>query len=293
MIWKHREVHDMIRIFTDTAANLTPELLQQYSIGALPLTYQVDGKEPEGEFDGPAYYDAMRAGAEVKTSMVNPRATQQALEKVLDAGDDVLYLGISGGISGSCWSVGLAAEELMVKYPERKLRVIDSRGASLGEGMIAVEAAKLAQQGASMDELVAHVRRLRSRMRQFFVVDDLKYLRKGGRISGSAKLAGTILQIKPILKGDEEGKIVLQDKVRGKARAVTALANLYAQLCTDKRQTVGIAHADCPADALRLHSLLHERGHEGEILTVCYEPVTGAHVGPGALALFFLGEAWR
>ena len=145
----------------------------------------------------------------------------------------------------------------------------------------------------AMEELVECVRSMRSRMQQFFVVDGLKYLHKGGRISGGAKLAGTILNIKPILQGDEEGKIVLRSKVRGKSRAIEELANLYVQFCNDPTQTIGLAHADCPADMLRLHSLLREKGHTGEILTVCYEPVTGSHVGPGALALFFMGEAWR
>ena len=181
----------------------------------------------------------------------------------------------------------------MAKYPGRQLRVIDSRGASLGEGLIPIEVAKRAQAGATMEELVECVRSMRSRMQQFFVVDDLKYLHKGGRISGGAKLAGTILNIKPILQGDEEGKIVLRSKVRGKSRAIEELANLYVQFCNDPTQTIGLAHADCPADMLRLHSLLREKGHTGEILTVCYEPVTGSHVGPGALALFFMGEAWR
>ena len=283
----------MIRVFTDTAANLPPEVLEKYDIRTLPLTYRVDGELPEGEFDGPAYYDAIRGGAEVKTAMVNPQDTAEGMEPVLAAGDDLLYIGISGGISGTCWSVGLAADELMAKYPGRQLRVIDSRGASLGEGLIPIEVAKRAQAGATMEELVECVRSMRSRMQQFFVVDDLKYLHKGGRISGGAKMAGTILNIKPILQGDEEGKIILRSKVRGKNRAIEELANLYAQFCNDPTQTIGLAHADCPADMLRLHSLLREKGHTGEILTVCYEPVTGSHVGPGALALFFMGEAWR
>ena len=166
----------MIRVFTDTAANLPPEVLEKYHIRTLPLTYRVDGELPEGEFDGPAYYDAIRGGAEVKTAMVNPQDTAEGMEPVLAAGDDLLYIGISGGISGTCWSVGLAADELMAKYPGRQLRVIDSRGASLGEGLIPIEVAKRAQAGATMEELVECVRSMRSRMQQFFVVDDLKYL---------------------------------------------------------------------------------------------------------------------
>ena len=283
----------MIRVFTDTAANLPPEVLEKYHIRTLPLTYRVDGELPEGEFDGPAYYDAIRGGAEVKTAMVNPQDTAEGMEPVLAAGDDLLYIGISGGISGTCWSVGLAADELMAKYPGRQLRVIDSRGASLGEGLIPIEVAKRAQAGATMEELVECVRSMRSRMQQFFVVDDLKYLHKGGRISGGARLAGTLLQVKPILRGDEEGKIVVYEKVRGKKKALEALANIYAQTMNDPEATIGIAHADAPADALHLQSLLRDRGAKGEIIHVCYEPVTGSHVGPGALALFFMGEAWR
>lgn len=285
----------MVRIFTDTAANLPMKTLEELDIRAVPLTYEVDGAEPDYsiDFNGPAFYEAMRKGAEVKTSMVNPQTAAQAIEKCLESGEDVLYMGISGGISGSCWGVGLQCKELAEKYGAERVRVLDTRGASLGEGLVVIETAKLAKEGKSLPELEAFARGLCARMQQFFVVDDLKYLHKGGRISGGAKLAGTILNIKPILQGDEEGKIVLRSKVRGKNRAIEELANLYAQFCNDPTQTIGLAHADCPADMLRLHSLLREKGHTGEILTVCYEPVTGSHVGPGALALFFMGEAWR
>ena len=130
-------------------------------------------------------------------------------------------------------------------------------------------------------------------MQQFFVVDDLKYLHKGGRISGGARLAGTLLQVKPILRGDEEGKIVVYEKVRGKKKALEALANIYAQTMNDPEAPSGIAHADAPADALHLQSLLRDKGAKGEIMHVCYEPVTGAHVGPGTVALFFYSEEWR
>ena len=279
----------MIRVFTDTAANLPPEVLEKYHIRTLPLTYRVDGELPEGEFDGPAYYDAIRGGAEVKTAMVNPQDTAEGMEPVLAAGDDLLYIGISGGISGTCWSVGLAADELMAKYPGRQLRVIDSRGASLGEGLIPIEVAKRAQAGATMEELVECVRSMRSRMQQFFVVDDLKYLHKGGRISGGAKLAGTILNIKPILQGDDEGKIVQCGKTRGRKQSLTALADFYEKLAADKTEEIGIAHADDEAGAQFLLDALRQRGFTGECLTVCYEPVTGSHVGPGTVALFFQG----
>ena len=285
----------MVQIFTDTAANLPMKLLEEYGIRSVPLTYEVDGVEPDHsiDFNGPAFYEAMRKGAEVKTSMVNPQKAAQAMEESLQAGLDVLYLGISGGISGSCWGVGVQCRELAEKYGEDRIAVLDTRGASLGEGMVVIETAKRAGARESLSQLVEFAKSRCACMQQFFVVDDLKYLRKGGRISGGARLAGTLLQVKPILRGNEEGKIVVYDKVRGKKKALEALAEIYDKTVDDRSAPIGIAHADAPADALHLQSLLRARGATGEILHVCYEPVTGSHVGPGALALFFMGEAWR
>lgn len=285
----------MVRIFTDTAANLPMKILEELDIQTVPLTYEVDGVEPDYsiDFNGPAFYEAMRKGAEVKTSMVNPQAAAQAIEQCLERGEEVLYLGISGGISGSCWGVGLQCEELAEKYGPGRVTVVDTRGASLGEGLVVIETARLAKEGKSFSELEAFARSRCARMQQFFVVDDLKYLHKGGRISGGARLAGTLLQVKPILRGDEEGKIVVYEKVRGKKKALEALANIYAQAMDDPAAPIGIAHADAPADALHLQSLLRDKGAKGEIVHVCYEPVTGAHVGPGTVAMFFYSEEWR
>ena len=198
----------MVRIMTDNAANLPKALLEQYGIGELCLTYTVDGEPADtaAEFDGRSFYDAMRRGAVVQTSMVTPDAARQGMEPHLVNGDDVLYVGLSGGVSGTCWGVGLVARELAEQYPERKIRVLDSRGASLGEGLIVLEAARLAAEGRVLEEIVVRCEELCGKMRQHFMVDDLKFLRKGGRISGSAALAGTLLQIKPILQGDEDAR---------------------------------------------------------------------------------------
>ena len=159
--------------------------------------------------------------------------------------------------------------------------------------MVVIETARLAREGKSLEELEKFARGLCACMQQFFVVDDLKYLHRGGRISGGARLAGTLLQVKPILRGNEEGKIVMHSKVRGKKKALEALADIYAQTVHDPHTPIGIAHADAPADALHLQTLLRGKGAQGEILHVCYEPVTGAHVGPGTVAMFFFGREWR
>lgn len=285
----------MVRIMTDNAANLPPELREQYNIRELRLTYTVDGRLIDGSapFDGHDFYEAMRRGAEVKTSMISPAAARDAIEPALAAGDDVLFLGISGGVSGTCWGVGLIAQELTAEYPGRRVQVLDTRGASLGEGLVVLEAAQMAQQGADMDTIIARAETLCGKMRQHFMVDDLKFLRKGGRLSGAAALAGTLLQIKPILQGDENGKIVVRTKERGRKKAMDTLVSLYNELVEDKSAPVGLSHAAAPAEALHLTTLLRQSGCTGPILTVCHEPVTGAHVGPGMLAMYFYSPTWR
>ncbi len=285
----------MVRVMTDNAANLPQELRAQYGITELCLTYTIDGEPVDvtAPFDGYAYYEAMRKGAEVKTSMITPLAAREAMEPVLAAGDDVLYVGLSGGVSGTCWGVSVVAQELQERFPDRDIRVLDTRGASLGEGLIVLEAAHMAQQGADMDAIAARVRELSGKMRQHFMVDDLKFLRKGGRLSGAAALAGTLLQIKPILQGDPEGKIVVLCKERGRKKAMDQLIRLYNDMVEDKSAPVGISHAAAPAEALHLTTALRASGCTGEILSVCHEPVTGAHVGPGMLALYFYSPTWR
>lgn len=285
----------MIRVMTDNAANLPPELRAQYGITELCLTYTIDGEpvDTSAPFDGHTFYEAMRRGAEVKTSMITPAAAREAMEPVLAAGDDVLYIGLSGGVSGTCWGVGVVAQELREQFPQRDIRVLDTRGASLGEGLIVLEAAEMAQKGADMDTIAARVQTLSGKMRQHFMVDDLKFLRKGGRLSGAAALAGTLLQIKPILQGDPEGKIVVLCKERGRKKATDKLVQLYQEMVEDKAAPVGISHAAAPAEALHLATALRQTGCTGEILSVCHEPVTGAHVGPGMLAVYFYSQSWR
>ena len=285
----------MVRIMTDNAANLPPELREQYNIREICLTYTVDGRLVDGSapFDGHDFYEALRRGAEVKTSMISPAAAREAIEPALAAGDDVLFLGISGGVSGTCWGVGLVAQELAAEYSGRRVQVLDTRGASLGEGLVVLEVAQLAQQGADMDAIVARAETLCGKMRQHFMVDDLKFLRKGGRLSGAAALAGTLLQIKPILQGDENGKIVVRTKERGRKKAMDTLIALYNELVEDKSAPVGISHAAAPAEALHLTTRLRQSGCTGPILSVCHEPVTGAHVGPGMLAVYFYSKTWR
>ena len=283
----------MTKLYTDTSANLPLALLREYDIAVIPFSYTVNGVaedyNEETDFDGKAFYDAMRRGAEVKTSMVNPATAAAFFERALAQGDDVLYVGMSGGISGTAHAAALAAEELREKYPHAKIMTIDTYAASLGEGLQVLEAAELLRAGRSFEEVGDRILARRPHMCQFFTVDDLNYLKRGGRISGATALIGTVLSIKPILRGDETGHIVSCGKVRGLKRAYAELANYYDTRALDKSESIGIAHADNAEGAEALLALLRDKGFTGECLNVVYEPVTGAHVGPGTVALFFYG----
>ena len=282
----------MFQIMTDTSANLPAELAAEKDVTVIPFPYFVNGArhtclDTEG-FDGKTFYGAMREGAEVTTSQINPQNYIDAMRPILQQGKDILFVGMSSGISGAYHSAELAAEELRAEFPERKIRLVDTIGASLGEGLLVLRAVRDKLAGLSLDAIYEKLMDLRHRLCNIFTVDDLKYLRKGGRLSNLSFIVGTILQIKPLLKGNEEGRIVAFAKLRGRKKALEELAKRYDEYVVNaEEQTIGIAHADCPEDAAYLIELLRRNHPPKDVLNVCYEPVTGSHVGPGTLALFF------
>ena len=282
----------MTQLFTDTSANLPVEIIDEYGIEVVPFSYTIDGVEyiPEREFDGKAFYAAMRAGSAVKTSMVNTGTFIDRFRTALDAGKDVLYIGMSGGISGTANAALMAKQELDEEYPDRKIIVIDTLAASLGEGLFVIKAAEQLKDGIALDKIEEDIRAQVPNMCQSFTVDDLKYLKNTGRVSGAAAIIGNVLSIHPILIGDYEGKIVVKAKVRGMKRTLDALAERYAELSLSKTETIGIAHADNEEGKAYLVQRLRDKGLTGKCLSVCYEPVTGSHVGPGTVALFFFGS---
>ena len=282
-------------IVTDTSANLPNHLLRGRDIRVLPFSYFMDGTEYvdlEGEdFDAAGFFAAMRAGTKVTTSQIPPQRYNECFEPLLKSGLDILFVSMSSGISGSFQSSRIAAAELCAAYPQRSIRCVDTLGASLGEGLLALRAADLRDEGKSMDEAADILETERVRMYQIFTVGDLKFLRATGRLSGVATILGTMLNIKPLLKGNEQGQIVLSGTVRGRHRVIEELAQRYDRYVTaPETQTVGVAHCDCRDDAERLVSLLQRNRPPKEILLVDYEPVTGSHLGPDSLALFFLGD---
>ncbi|MBR0039941.1 MAG: DegV family protein [Oscillospiraceae bacterium] len=279
-------------ILTDTSANLPEELLRRHEIRCIPYSFLIDGEEPEDfVFEGKRFYDDMRRGKVVTTSQISPARYADFFRAELALGHDVLFVSMSSGISGSYQSACIAAEELREAFPGRKLRLVDALGASLGEGLLVLWAVRCREKGKTLDETADELLARRCRMCQVFTVDDLRYLKRGGRLSNLAAAVGTVLQIKPLLKGDGEGKIVCFDKLRGRRRAIEAMAEKFSECAlAQPGQTVGIAHADCEKDAEYLISLLRRLRDRLDIMTVCYEPVTGSHVGPGTLALFFEGS---
>lgn len=282
-------------IVTDTSSNLQNSVVSEYSIKRIPFSYYVDGQEhtcmDTDSFDAEAYYAKIKSGVKVTTSQVTPQRFVENFEPILKEGKDILFVSMSSGISGSCSSAGIAANQLKEDYPDRKIEIVDTMAASLGEGLVAVEGAKLRDSGMDIEEAAQRLREMAVKMCQIFTVDDLMHLRRGGRLSNLSAIVGTVLQIKPLLKGDSEGKIVAFHKLRGRKRAIEALAERYDRLAVaPENQVVGIAHSACKKDAETLAELLKRNNPPKDIMLVDYEPVTGSHVGPGALALFFLGN---
>ena len=285
----------MFSIVTDTSSNLPTAYLQAENITVIPFTFHTESGEQScmdtASFDAKAFYTAMRNGEKVTTSQIPPQRFVDNIRPMLENGEDVLFVSMSSGISGSYASSKIAANQLAEEFPERKILTVDTYSASLAEGIVVMRAVECRKEGLSIDETYQILRALRHRIAQIFTVGDLRYLKRTGRLSNLEAAVGTVLQIKPLLKGDPQGKIVCFAKVRGRQRAIEEMAKRYEELVVSpETQTVCISHADCEADAQILASMLRRSKPPKDILIVDYEPVTGSHVGPGALALFFVSD---
>ena len=282
-------------IFTDSACDLKPELLSQWGVPYRSLTFRFDGDEKEYSNDDMSvvdFYDRMRAGGVAKTAAVNAEAFMEMFEGALKEGKDVLYLGFSSGLSTTYNSARIASIELKEKYPEAKIIVVDTLAASAGEGLMVYLTVEQKKSGATIEQAEAFARGLVARMGIWFTVDDLVYLKRGGRVSPTAAFVGNLLGIKPVLYMDNEGHLIPVSKIRGRRNAIAAMADKYTEKAVDKANgTVFISHSSCEADAKLLADMLKERhGVEVKVITDV-GPVIGAHSGPGTLALFFVADA--
>lgn len=283
-------------VFTDGCSNLPGRILTELNIRVLPCSYVFDG-EPgvyEGDidsFDSHTYYEKLRAGAEMKTSLLNSQLFVDHFRTALEAGEDVVYVGLSSGVSGTLQAAKIAAEELMEEFPERTVRVVDSLGAGFGPGLLACRAAELRNEGKTANEAGEILDEEVKHLLQIFTVDDLNFLKRTGRVSGATAAIGTILNIKPLLWGDPTGHIVALSKCRGRKKAIEAIVEIYRNRAIDaQNQRIAISHGDCLEEAQILADKVCQICKPKELIICPHEPFTGSHVGPGMLALFFFGE---
>ena len=281
-------------IFTDSACDLAPELLEEWGVPSVSLTFRFEDEDKEysnAEMPVKAFYDRMRAGGVAKTAAVNSSTFYEAFENVVKEGKDLLYIGFSSGLSATYSSAKNAAEDLAKAYPERKIITVDSLAASAGFGLLLYLTLEEKKNGASIEEAAAFAENIKLKICHWFTVDDLKYLKRGGRVSPAVALVGTVLGIKPILHVDNEGHLIKKGTVRGRKASVAALVDKFAELAENTSGgTVYICHGDCDEDVKLLEGILMERfGVKVDVVTYV-GPVLGAHAGPGVIALFFVGK---
>ena len=282
-------------IFTESTGDLTPALIEAADLRVLPMAFTLDGKEyrnyPDGrEMSAHDYYEKLRAGSLCTTSQVTMLEFQQAFTPVLEAGQDILYLAFSSGLSGTFQASKIAIESLLERFPERRIVSVDSLQASMGEGLFCYLVGKKRCQGADLDTAADYARQIAPQVCAWFTVDDLMFLKRGGRVSSAAAVAGTLLGIKPVLHVDEEGHLIPKEKVRGRRASLDALVKHFEATALDKTGgTVFISHGDCADDARYVIDKLRALGVK-EIEMGDIGPVIGAHSGPGTVALFWLGS---
>ncbi|MGN1306676.1 MAG: DegV family protein [Faecousia sp.] len=284
-------------VMTDSSADLTAELVEKLGLDVIPLSVNVGEKSfmnypDEREINSHDFYDMLRNGANAKTSAVNVDTFLNAMSVHLKAGKDVLYLGFSSGLSSTYGASEIAAQELRETYPDRKILTVDTLAASLGQGLLIYLTMQKVLAGATIEEAAAFAEENRLHLCHWFTVDDLFFLKRGGRVSAATALVGSALGIKPVLHVDNEGHLINVSKARGRKNSILALVDRMAQSAIEPaKQTIFISHGDCRDDAEFLAEEVCKRFGITDITINFVGPVIGAHSGPGTLALFFLGTA--
>ncbi len=283
-------------ITTDSTTDLPEEYYQKHHLNVLPLSYILDGEtycRGQKELPTDVFYDKMRNGSMPTTSQINPRMAREAFEPILKEGTDILHIAFSSGLSGSYNSTRIAAEELAEEYPLRKIIVVDSLCASLGEGLLLHKALEKKAEGLSVEETAKWCEAHKKNIVHSFTVDDLFHLYRGGRVSKTAAFLGTMLNLKPVLHVDDEGHLIPLSKVRGRKKSLQALVKAMEEQqgsYLGKNDIVFISHGDCLKDAEYVKSLVEEKFGIHSFIINSIGPVIGAHSGPGTLALFFMGD---
>ena len=281
-------------IYTDSACEIKPEVLKEWGVLYSCLTFHFNDSEKEysnDEMDIKTFYSKMRAGGIAKTSAVNTEVFLREFEKLLSEGKDILYIGFSSGLSPTYNSGRVAAEQLKEKYPERMIITVDTLAGSAGEGLIVYLTVKKKNEGATIEEAAAYAESIKLSICHYVTVDDLVYLKRGGRISPTVAFVGNTLGIKPLIYVDNNGKLINSGKVRGRKNAIAALLNKYSENAIDPAVgPVVIAHSDCIGEAQELADMLKAKhGVSVEFITDI-GTVIGAHTGPGTIVIFFVAK---
>ena len=283
-------------IFTDSSADFEQKMVEELGIEVLPLSFNMDGKTYQDwadnrDIDPAEFYKTLRGGSMSSTSQVNAEEFVQAFRPTLEDGKDVLYLGFSSGLSGTVNSGFIAAGELNEEFGQNRVKVVDTLAASLGQGLLVWYAAKMKAEGKSLDEVARWVEDNKLKLAHWFTVDDLNFLKRGGRLSGAAALFGTMLNIKPVLHVDDEGHLIAMEKVRGRRQSLTALVDQMEKTAKDPgKQIVFISHGDCLEDAQIVADDIKKRFGTKDFYINFIGPVIGSHAGPGTVALFFMAS---
>ena len=281
------------RIITDTCCDFPQEMYAQLGLIVTPLTLTFRGAEHNSFSEAflKDLYNGMRQGESGSTSAVNPDGWANAMEPVLAAGEDVLVMAFSSGLSTTYQSAVIAAQELSEKYPQRKIRVVDTLCASMGQGLLVWYACKKRDEGMDLDALADWCENNKANLCHWFTVDDLMHLKRGGRVNAATALVGTMLQIKPVMHVDDEGHLVKVTTARGRKASLQALAKKVAETgIPGANDTCFISHGDCIEDAEYVADLLKEKYGVKEVIISYVGAVIGSHAGPGTVALFFLGN---
>lgn len=281
------------KIVTDTCCDFPAEMYKELDLEVVSLSVLYKGVNYNEYSEAwlKELFDGLRKGETASTSAVNPAGWAAVIEPVLQEGKDALVLSFSSGLSTTYQSAVIAAEELMEKYPERKVNVVDTLCASLGQGLLVWYACQKRDEGLSLDELTAWCEENKLSMCHWVIADDLMHLKRGGRVSAATAVAGTLLQIKPVIHVNDEGKLISVGKARGRKAAIQTLCNKVGELGIEgANDTIFICHGDCLEDAQELEAILKEKYGTKKVFIYYIGAVIGSHAGPGTMAVFFLGN---
>lgn len=281
-----------VKILADSACDLPKDFYSDHNVTLFPLKVQVNGQEYEDvkTIDPKAVYDAIRAGEVPKTSQVSPLLFEQVFTKMAENNEDGIYIAFSSALSGTYQTSVMILDQVKEKYPNFNLTIVDTKCASLGFGLVVIEAARLAAENVSKEDILNDVLFRSQHMEQLFTVEDLDYLAKGGRVSKASAFFGGLLNIKPILNV-EDGKLVPIEKIRGKKRVYRRIVELMKERGENfSNQIIGISHADTEETLEEVKTLIMEELHPKDIFTSSIGSAVGAHTGPGAIAIFFLNK---